>query len=101
MPHHGGGAPTRARPCSSRNAPNAVKLPYADLAIVSDAKVVEYLLNPEHPQGRGKAAFFFALGYRREQPDLLRDALLELARQSMSPKRRARLDASSRAKVNS
>ena len=80
MPHHGGGAPTRARPCSSRNAPNAVKLPYADLAIVSDAKVVEYLLNPEHPQGRGKATFFFALGYRREQPDLLRDALLELAR---------------------
>jgi uncharacterized protein DUF6883 len=57
-----------------------VKLPYADLAIVSDAKLIDYLLDPEHPQGRGKAIFFFVLGYRREQPDVLRRALLELAR---------------------
>src|SRR5438309_4584040 len=33
-------------------------LPYGELAIVSDAKVVDYLLSPEHPQGRGKAASF-------------------------------------------
>jgi hypothetical protein len=60
-------------------AKGAVKLPYCELAIVSDAKLVDYLLNAEHPQGRGKAAFFSGLGYRREQPEILRRALLELA----------------------
>jgi hypothetical protein len=57
----------------------AMKLPYGELAIVSDAKLVDYLLNPGHPQGRGKAVFFFGLGYRREQPEVLRRALLSLA----------------------
>ena len=57
-----------------------MKLPYGELAVVSDAKLVDYLLNPGHPQGRGKAAFFSGLGYRREQPEVLRRALLDLAR---------------------
>jgi hypothetical protein len=56
-----------------------VKLPFADQAIVSDTKLVEYLLNPNHPRGRGKALFFLALGFRREQPKILRQALVRLA----------------------
>jgi hypothetical protein len=45
-------------------------------------KVTEYLLNEAHPQGRAKAAFLRRLGFRREQPDPLRRALLQLARTS-------------------
>jgi hypothetical protein len=56
-----------------------MSLPFADQAIVSQAKLVEYLLNPDHPGGRGKAQFFLRLGFRREQPDLLRQALLHMA----------------------
>ena len=56
-----------------------MSLPFADQAIVSQAKLVEYLLNRDHPRGRGKAQFFLGLGFRREQPDLLRQALLRLA----------------------
>jgi hypothetical protein len=56
-----------------------MSLPFADRAIVSEAKPVEYLLNPDHPRGRGKAQFFLRLGFRREQADLLRQALLRLA----------------------
>jgi hypothetical protein len=30
-----------------------MSLPFADQAIVSQTKLVEYLLNPDHPKGRG------------------------------------------------
>jgi hypothetical protein len=59
-----------------------VKLPYADRAVVPLPKITGYLLNEAHPQGRAKAAFFRRLGFRREQPELLRRALLQLARTS-------------------
>jgi hypothetical protein len=59
-----------------------VKLPYADQAVVPLRKITEYLLNEGHPQGRAKAAFFRRLGFRREQSDLLRRALLQLAQSS-------------------
>lgn len=56
-----------------------MRLPFVGEAIVSETKLVEYLLNPEHPRGRGKAQFFLALGFRGEQPDTLRQALLRVA----------------------
>jgi hypothetical protein len=59
--------------------PVAMKLPYSGQAVVSESKLVEYLLNPEHPRGRGKANFFLGLGFRRGEPDKLRRALIQLA----------------------
>jgi hypothetical protein len=56
-----------------------VKLPFADQAVVSDAKIREYLLNEAHPTGRDKAAFFATLGFRRDQTAVFRRALLQLA----------------------
>lgn len=57
-----------------------MKLPFADQAVVEEAKLTEYLLNPSHPQGHSKAHFFGRLGFDRQRPDLLRQALLYLAR---------------------
>ena len=57
-----------------------MRIPNADRAVVEDAKVRDYLLSPTHPVGRFKAAFFVAVGFSAEQWELLRDALLDLAR---------------------
>ena len=56
------------------------RLPSGGYAIVSNAKICDYLLSPTHPIGHFKAAFFSALGYtidnwERLQADLLRLAL--------------------------
>lgn len=56
-----------------------MKLPYLEQALVPDAKLVNYLLDPLHPKGRSKAVFFLRLGFARERPDELRQALLEVA----------------------
>ena len=45
--------------------------------IVPDAKVRDYLLNPNHPYGASKARFFISLGFERSRHDLLADALAE------------------------
>ncbi len=39
-----------------------MKLPNADLAIVEQAKICDYLLNPAHRFGASKARFFAAFG---------------------------------------
>lgn len=57
-----------------------MRLPNADLAVVEDAKIRDYLLSPTHPVGRFKSVFFVALGFSHDQWEVLRDALLELAR---------------------
>jgi hypothetical protein len=54
-------------------------LPFGEEAVVPEAKIVDYLLNDAHPIGRGTAAFFARLGFRRDEPDLLRRALAHLA----------------------
>ncbi len=41
-----------------------MKLPGADRAIIDESKVVDYLLSESHPDGRAKAAFFSAFGFR-------------------------------------
>jgi hypothetical protein len=57
-----------------------VLLPNAERAVVDDAKVRDYLLSPTHPVGRFKSVFFIALGFSVDRWEVLRDALLELAR---------------------
>ena len=50
-------------------------LPDADHAYVDRSKVVEYLLSLNHPDGRGKAAFFMRFGFRADQWEQLAEAL--------------------------
>lgn len=40
-----------------------MRLPNAERAIVSPAKIVNYLLSPTHRAGKSKAAFFSAFGF--------------------------------------
>lgn len=57
-----------------------MKLPNGGAAVVSEAKVRDYLLSTAHPVGRFKARFFRGLGYTPEQWVRLQQDLLELAR---------------------
>jgi hypothetical protein len=66
-----------------QNARN-VKLRNAHLAIVDSSKVLDYLLNEAHPDNGGKARFFGSLGYSREDPDRLMQALREVAEHGRS-----------------
>ncbi|HYU32831.1 MAG TPA: hypothetical protein VEW48_11770 [Thermoanaerobaculia bacterium] len=56
-----------------------MKLPGADRAIVDEAKVRDYLLSPEHPIGRFKAAFFASVGYTRQDWEWLRQEFVSIA----------------------
>ena len=57
-----------------------MKLPNGDKAVVEDAKLIDYCLNPNHPRGRHKARIFEAvLGITRLHAALLRHALLAAA----------------------
>jgi hypothetical protein len=56
-----------------------MQLPYIDEAHVSELKISDYLLADDHPTGRSKALFFRTLGFRKDQPAVLRLALLQHA----------------------
>lgn len=56
-----------------------MKLPNPDRAIVSRDKIVDYLLNPAHPDNGGKADFFLRLGFHGDQWQTLAAALKVLA----------------------
>jgi hypothetical protein len=56
-----------------------MQLPNVHSAVVSQEKIVGYLLNPKHPDGAGKAAFFASMGFRGDQWQELANALLTLA----------------------
>jgi len=43
-----------------------MNLPCAHEAVVPRSKVERYLLNPDHPEGSGKARFFTRFGFRRD-----------------------------------
>ena len=51
-------------------------LPGIERARISSAKLVDYLLNSEHPIGRAKARFFNELGFERANWTELHAALL-------------------------
>jgi hypothetical protein len=57
-----------------------MKLPHAEKAFVPQDKAEHYLLNPGHPIGASKAAFFRAFGFNRGQWQVLVAALLEHGR---------------------
>ena len=57
-----------------------MKLPNADQAIVPERKVTLYLLNPAHPVGGSKAAFFLRFGFTVVAWRVLAGALLRHAR---------------------
>ena len=59
-----------------------MKLPNADRVLVEREKITEYLLNPTHPDNGGKAEFFTALGFRRDDWHALAAALRNLASES-------------------
>lgn len=55
-------------------------IPRAAEAVVAAQKVRDYLLNPEHPEGGSKAAWFQSLGYKRDGWSRLATDFLEIAR---------------------
>jgi hypothetical protein len=55
-----------------------VKLPNANLASVDPDNIVDYLLNPGHPDNGGKADFFTQLGFQRGRWEVLAAALKAL-----------------------
>jgi hypothetical protein len=57
-----------------------MKLPNAHLATVPEQKVTGYLLNPAHPAGGSKAAFFLRFGFTAVEWRRLAEALLRHAR---------------------
>ena len=56
-----------------------MKLPNAAHAIIEREKVADYLLSPGHPDNGGKAPFFVACGFHRDELDVLAKALRGLA----------------------
>ena len=51
-------------------------VPYLDHAAVDRRKLTDYLLSSAHPLGSAKSRFFSRLGFRPEEIDLLREALI-------------------------
>jgi hypothetical protein len=54
-------------------------LPNIEHAYVPETKLSGYLLAADHASGRSKARFLNTLGFRPDQPDVLRRALLQHA----------------------
>ncbi|MDQ6906797.1 MAG: hypothetical protein M3176_08215 [Chloroflexota bacterium] len=52
-----------------------MKLPHVENVMVALDKA-RYLLDPNHAQNGGKAAFFLAFGFRLDAPEMLAEALL-------------------------
>lgn len=59
-----------------------MKLPFAEEAVVPEPKLVDYLLNEEHPEGQSKAHFLLHRGFSRSNSEVLRQALLTMAKTS-------------------
>jgi hypothetical protein len=58
-----------------------VKLPNGELAVVDDAKLMDYCLSPTHLRGRHKARLFAAaLGFNQSHLNELKTLLLAAAR---------------------
>lgn len=59
-----------------------MKLPNAESATVAERKLTHYLLNPAHPAGGSKAAFFLRFGFKVTEWRRLADVLLRHAREN-------------------
>ena len=58
------------------------RLPKAELAVVDERKIAEYVLSTGHPFGRAKAAFFRSFGFRLTAWEGLKAALLRHAQEN-------------------
>jgi hypothetical protein len=56
-----------------------MQLPQANIAVATQEKVIQYLLNAEHPDGSSKARFFHSLGFCAAEWQKLADAIRNLA----------------------
>jgi filamentous hemagglutinin len=66
-------------PASARELPNARDaLPNLERAEIDERKFSDYSMNPGHPDNRGKAEGWRALGYDVDNPQARREAALEL-----------------------
>ena len=54
-----------------------MRIPNADSAIISREKIVQYLLNVDHPDGGPKAALLARVGFSVDCPQELENALRE------------------------
>ena len=57
-------------------------MPNAERATVPERKVKLYLLNPAHPAGGSKAAFFLRFGFAADEWEPMAEALLRHAREN-------------------
>jgi hypothetical protein len=57
----------------------ALKLPNCENAVISEAKITDYLLSTKHREGRNKAEFFMRLGFSFDTWEDLVKALLRHA----------------------
>jgi len=64
-----------------------MNLPAADQALIPAEKLRDYLLSPEHPVGRFKAAFFGRMGYSRQHWQRLQMDILQIARSGTAKER--------------
>lgn len=55
------------------------ELPNCQNAYLTDSKLYDYLLNPNHPEGKGKAQFYHHVGYTSGTGEQLRADLLRIA----------------------
>lgn len=53
------------------------RLPCSENAFVSTSKIKEYLLNRNHPDGGGKAAFFEMMGFSLSASDVFVKSLIQ------------------------
>ena len=55
-----------------------MRLPNAEAASIAQAKMRDYLLAADHPEGGSKAGFFLAVGFHPDRWPLLADAIREM-----------------------
>lgn len=59
-----------------------MKLPNSENAIIEREKIVDYLLNPAHPDNGGKSEFFNSLGFDRDNWQEFAEALRRLSEEA-------------------
>ena len=54
-----------------------MRIPNAEHALIAEEKIIQYLLNPEHPDGASKARVLARAGFHADYPHELEKALRE------------------------
>ena len=56
-----------------------MKLPNNELSIITNEKILDYLLNETHKDGKSKAKFFKSYGFNKQNIDVFRISLIKHA----------------------